>query len=90
MDKSFLLFFFQKKVVVLKAEKHLSLGAHGLLKKWLEEIILVPLAFEHVQKTSIGIHCGFVPQLHAAQVRADFEQMIVWVSSYKALLVVSP
>ena len=50
----------------------------------------MPLAFEHVRKTSIGIHCGFVPQLHAAQVRAAFEQVIVWVSSYKALLVVSP
>ena len=33
---------------MLKAEKHLSLGAHGLFKKELEEIILVPLAFEHV------------------------------------------
>ena len=29
----------------------------------------MPLAFEHVGKTSIGIHCGFVPQLHAAQLR---------------------
>ena len=52
--------------------------------------ILSSLAFNHVRKTGIAIHCGFVPQLHAAQVRADFEQVIVWVSSYKALLVVSP
>ena len=50
----------------------------------------MPLAFEHVRKTSIGIHCGFVPQLHAAQLRMAFEQVFVWVSSYKALLVVSP
>ena len=49
----------------------------------------MPLAFEHAQKTITGIHCGFVPQLRAAQLRAGFEQVFVWVSSDKALLVVS-